>query len=94
MSDAERPGRRRRRGNLGVLGEFGAWEHAQDEPAIEMEQRDGAGRHFLVAGELAGDDALRLQPQPPIEGQRPLEVLDGQCDHMYPRFHSPSFLKR
>ncbi len=72
-----------------VFRQLAAWIERQDEPALQLERRDGSSRVRLIAWTLCADDARGLQPQAvAIEPERPLEVTHREPDNMGTRSHS------
>jgi len=74
-----RAGRAKR--HIGVAGDAAPREQGQPHAAAQLEERDRTILEFLA------DDALAGQPKPlPVEGQRPLQVVDPERQDSDPRF--------
>jgi hypothetical protein len=88
VADAELAGLRRPDGNVRVLGELAPRVEREDEPAVELEHRDGAAGRGVVAGELGSDHTGRVEPEAvAVEREGPIEVAHRERDHVDARLH-------
>src|SRR3954452_4532001 len=94
VADAELAGASRLERDVGVLGQLCVRVERQDEPAPELEHRNGAGGVDAVTGELRGDHPPRFQPELTVERERLVEIGDGDGDHIDVRFHPLPFRSR
>src|SRR5262249_49867788 len=88
LAEAELAALRSLDGKLRVLRQVAAPVEAEEQPAFELEQRGRSAGAGPLVRPLAADDAGRLEPEAvAVEGERPLEIVDGQRDHVEARLH-------
>jgi hypothetical protein len=76
---------------MGVLRKLGAWIEGEDEPSVELEHDHGSRGVARITRVFGSDHAGRREPESlPIEGKRPLEIVNRQGDQVNPRFHADS----
>jgi hypothetical protein len=81
VSDAQFARLRWSHGNFGVLGEFAARVERKHEAASEMEHHDCTSCVGFGADELGAGHARCVEAEAvAVEGERAVEIADGECD--------------
>ena len=74
--------------NARILRELAARVQRERHSALELEHRDRARGVDAIPGELRAGDPARVETEPvAVEPKRPLEIVDGERDHIDARFH-------